>query len=95
MSEASFHFTLSSKYKQILVVSGHECCLIPKKKTTTNWNYSKYRTHKSRATSTTCRAPIYKKKEKVPKPKRKVQNIIQLYEEKTDLNFFRAMVNLS
>ena len=53
MFEASFHFTLSSKDKQILVVSGHEYYLKRKNKTTTNWNCSKYQTHKCRATAIT------------------------------------------
>ena len=53
MFEASFHFTLSSKDKQMLVVSGHEYYLKRKNKTTTNWNCSKYQTHKCRATAIT------------------------------------------
>ena len=51
MFEASFHFTLSSKDKQMLVVSGHAYYLKRKNKTTTNWNCSKYQTHKCRATA--------------------------------------------
>ena len=51
--EASFHFTLSSKDKQMLVVSGHEYYLKRKNKTTTNWNCSKYQTHKCRAKAIT------------------------------------------
>ena len=53
MFEASFYYTLSSKDKEILVVSGHEYHLKRKKKITTNWNCTKYQTHKSRATSIT------------------------------------------
>ena len=53
MFEASFHFTLSSKDKQMLVVSGHEYYLKRKNKTTTNWNCSKYQTHICRATAIT------------------------------------------
>ena len=53
MFEASFRFTLSSKDKQMLVVSGHEYYLKRKNKTTTNWNCSKYQTHKCRATAIT------------------------------------------
>ena len=53
MFEASFHFTLSSKDKQMLVVSGHEYYFKRKNKTTTNWNCSKYQTHKRRATAIT------------------------------------------
>ena len=37
----------------MLVVSGHEYFLKRKNKTTTNWNFSKYQTHKCRATSIT------------------------------------------
>ena len=53
MFEASFRFTLSSKDKQMLVVSGHEYYLKRKNKTRTNWNCSKYQTHKCRGTATT------------------------------------------
>ena len=53
MFEASFHFTLTSKDKQMLVVSGHEYYPKRKNKTTTNWNCSKTQTHKSRATALT------------------------------------------
>ena len=53
MFEASFHFTLSSKDKEMLVVSGHEYYLKRKNKTTTNWNCSKYQTQKCRATAVT------------------------------------------
>ena len=37
----------------MLVVSGHEYYLKRKNKTTTNWNCSKYQTHKCRATAIT------------------------------------------
>ena len=53
MFEASFHFTLSSKDKQMPVVSGHEYYIKRKNETTTNWNWSKYQTHKCRATAIT------------------------------------------
>ena len=53
MCEASFHFNLSSKDKQMLVVSGHKYYLERRKKKTTNWNCSKYQTHKFRATALT------------------------------------------
>ena len=53
MFEASFHFILSSEDKQMLVVSGHEYYLKRKNKTTTNWNCSKYQTHKCHATAIT------------------------------------------
>ena len=53
MFEVSFHFTLSSKDKQMLVVSGHEYYLKRKNKKTTNWNCSKTQTHKCRATAFT------------------------------------------
>ena len=53
MFEASFHFPLTSKDKQMLVVSGHEYYLKRKDKTTTNWNCSKYQTHKFGATAIT------------------------------------------
>ena len=53
MFEASFYFTLSSRDKQMLVVSGHECYLKRKNKTTTNWNCSKYQIHKCHATAIT------------------------------------------
>ena len=52
MFKASFRFTLSSKDKQMLVVSGHEYYLKRKNKTRTNWNCSKYQTHKCRGTAT-------------------------------------------
>ena len=53
MFEASFHFTLSSKDKQMRVISGHEYYLKRKNKTTTNWNCSEYQNHKCRATAIT------------------------------------------
>ena len=53
MFEASFHFTLSSNDKQMLVISGHEYYLKRKNKTTTNWKFSKYQTHKYRDTAIT------------------------------------------
>ena len=53
MFEAYFYLTLSSKNKQILVTSGHEYYLKRKNKNTTNWNCSKYQTHKCQETATT------------------------------------------
>ena len=49
----SYYLTLSSKNKQVSVMSGHEYYLERKNENTTNWNCSKYQTHKCRATATT------------------------------------------
>ena len=67
MFEASFHFTLSSKDNQMLMVSGHECYLKRKNKTRTNWNCSKYQTHKCRATAITDGENTIKESEKIEK----------------------------
>ena len=53
MFEASFRFTLSSKDKQMLVVSGHKYYFKRKNKTTTDLNCSEYQHQKSRATAIT------------------------------------------
>ena len=53
MFEAFFHLILSAKDKQKLVVSDHEYYLKRKNKTTTNWNCSKYQTHKCRVAAIT------------------------------------------
>ena len=53
MIEYSFEFTVSSKNKPILIMSGHEFYFKQKNKLTENWICSKYQTHKCRATPIT------------------------------------------
>ena len=53
MIESSFEFTVSSKNKPILIASGPEFYFKRNNKFTEDWIFSKYQTHKCRATAIT------------------------------------------